>query len=178
MTQVVSGLTEPLESHLRRQFVDIVRDSQSELSRSYRQTVKPQAMPYPSRENSDRGNGQLDFSTDRELAPLFDFSALCTPPHISESHPIPNGTNLPSSLVGSYAGTSQPMSDSGYGSTLHFSCTELGQSGLEVDEYFQSSVGETERQGALLATEESYSDQIGWVDDLCLPENRGEASTS
>ncbi|KAH7399881.1 hypothetical protein BKA64DRAFT_467995 [Cadophora sp. MPI-SDFR-AT-0126] len=108
----------PLENELRSQLVDIVRDAQSTLFRSFRQTTVSRGVVANSvPDGVEIDQAQTDFVDDQELPPIFDFSAFFTPPPIApNSFGGTIGVDFPASFPTDPADICQPVSDSGYGS--------------------------------------------------------------
>lgn len=84
LQQVVPGYTEPFESEIRRRLVDVVRDSQAELFRSYRQNSQPDAeTSHPDHNDSKLNWGRQGYPEYQEGSwSRFDLSAYLVPPPI------------------------------------------------------------------------------------------------
>jgi hypothetical protein len=94
-----------------------VRDAQSALFRSYRQTNMPRSSSaLLEQEESQADQAQMDSFNVQEPPPIFDFPAFFAPPPVADSYSNPVGVDISSSLLGDPAGNHQQTSDSGYGS--------------------------------------------------------------
>ncbi|KAK3331329.1 hypothetical protein B0H66DRAFT_469697 [Apodospora peruviana] len=142
LEEAVSGFTTPLENQLRSQLVDIVRNSQSELFRSYRPAAPTAITGMPRGEPRESSLGSLAFpppsfgiipnlesatvsthhatsTTQLDFSALIDFSAYGEPPSMDEELARFSSTQV-SSWAAETAITNfnnqTIFSDSGYGS--------------------------------------------------------------
>jgi hypothetical protein len=95
----VLGASEPLESQIRSQLVDIVRNCQSEAFRSYQSSAPRQISPPDGQAGSSNSTQPLE-SEPLPLDPPFDISAWFQPPSlIDPSLRIPSNELLESSAA-------------------------------------------------------------------------------
>jgi hypothetical protein len=107
--------SEPLESQLRRQLVDIVRDVQSQISREYQLLNEPHALTPGTQLNEAIVESSTELSHNTVLTP-FDFSAWFSPPTLTDANlQPPNNETLQTSQT-FQIGHSLNFADSGYGS--------------------------------------------------------------
>ncbi|PVH89196.1 hypothetical protein DL98DRAFT_97471 [Cadophora sp. DSE1049] len=156
----------PLENELRSQLVDIVRDAQSTLFRSFRETNMSRgssALSVPS--GVEINQTQTDFFDDQEPPLVFDFSAFFTPPPVADnSFNIPVGAEISPSFPTDSAEIYQPTSDSGYGSNN----TGFDVSQNRIENFGFDGTGEFPEvfNGDGIppsATQESFQNLDGWL---------------
>jgi len=111
----ILGASEPLESQIRSQLVDIVRSCQSEAFRAYQSSARPQS-PSPNAQTGSRDPVQSLESAAVSTDPPFDMSAWFEPPTILD----PDLQISSNELFPNEASCQTPdflgFSDSGYGS--------------------------------------------------------------
>ncbi|KAK9780029.1 putative C2H2-type domain-containing protein [Seiridium cardinale] len=129
LEQEVAESSEPLLSRLRGQLVDIVRESQSQLFRAYRESSHSQFIE----------ERVPDASSQQSIPPVFDGSTFFVTPDVAGDLGNPNGDQITMMLSREGFRTGLALSDSGYDtSSANFS---LGDSGLNVDDWVFPSFG-------------------------------------
>ncbi|KAK6066601.1 hypothetical protein SCUP234_12031 [Seiridium cupressi] len=129
LEQEVAESSEPLLSRLRGQLVDIVRESQSQLFRAYRESSHSQFIEELLPEASSQ----------QSMPPVFDGPTFFVTPDVAGDLGNPSGDQISMMLSRESFGTGLALSDSGYDtSSATFS---LGDSGLNVDDWAFPSIG-------------------------------------
>jgi hypothetical protein len=111
LEEAVAQFSEPYESQLRGQLVDIVRDTQSQLFRAYRHEAQQDHDDEKSTTNTANNTDTF------EVQDILDLSAFLAPSPVPESYSIALGDDMLADTP--CMGIPHPQaSDSGYGSTM------------------------------------------------------------
>jgi hypothetical protein len=115
LESTILGASEPLESQLRRQLVDIVRNVQSQISREYQLLNEPHTPTPETQLNQTVVEPSTELSNNVVLTP-FDFSAWFSPPTLTDPNMQPPDNETLRTSQTFQSGHSLNFSDSGYGS--------------------------------------------------------------
>lgn len=159
--QLISGFTDPIENQLRSQLVDIVRDSQSELFRSYRQTGQ---LSSEGHSTTSAGDQQQALPLDEEPPQFLDFSAFLAPPPLSPlSGDYVRLSFTEPFLCNPTAGEQRLASDSGYGSNVSGAGPAASeQTGADGE---RTHTGGVEQKARKILPEDPYDDPTWWLRD-------------
>lgn len=159
---VLSESKNPLESQLRSQLVDIVRDAQSEIFRSYRRGSQTLVAPSsPGQENNNYDQHQQALIEDLEPPPPFNFSALYAPQPIIGNYTNPNGTASSDPLLCNFTEQQQTSDLGNVLNNVDFNFNVVEQPGLDA-ENLHSRAAELGRWDAHLETEELLESPAWW----------------